>query len=181
MIDATPPEVDKNQFSFLPISGKLGTYSVSVGVSADSIRTLVSVGTDSAELLLQAASKLWTGEISLRSTPTGDSLPIEIYAQDLAGNEIKSRLGLLAGPDVRGVFNFLSGAIDSPKESISLFWGLATIEDFGSFAQKFYLSFVVFLASALLLKIAVKRHIHHPRTVAFASGVMMLAMVLFVF
>ena len=180
LVDTTPPQIFENAFSFIPSSGQIGAYDVTAGVSDDSIRTLVTVGDDSAALERQQG-KTWSGKITLFNAKAGDDLPIQIYAQDLAGNETKQRVGLLSGSDVKGVFSFVSGQQEAPKQEMKLFGGFVTIADFGAFAQKFYLAFVVFLASALVLKVGIKRHIHHPRTVAATAGVMMLAMILFTF
>ncbi|MCL5435834.1 MAG: CAP domain-containing protein [Patescibacteria group bacterium] len=177
VVDTRPPQIFESEFSFLPAPEGDGIYAVKAGVSEDSIRTLVSVGTDSAELT-RTEAKLWTGEIKLLNAQAGVSLPIQIYAQDMAGNEAKDRIGLLSDSDVKGVFSFVSAA--EPKQTLRLFGGLVNIPDADEFARKFYLGAIVFLASALILNIAIKRHIQHPKTVAGAAGVMMLAMVLFV-
>lgn len=178
IVDTKAPQIFESEFSFLPAPKGNGFYRVSAGVSADSIRTLVSVGTDSAELI-RGEGTLWTGEIKLLNAAADANLPIQIYAQDLAGNEVRERLGSLSDAGVKGVFSFVSGSAGEPGQTISLFGGLVNIPNFGTFAQKFYLGMVAFLASALILKIAIKRHIQHPKTVAATAGVMLLAVILF--
>lgn len=179
-VDTSAPQIFKDAFSFIPASGQPNAYELTAGVSEDSIRTLVTVGEDSASLAREQG-KIWKGRITLLNAKTGDNSPIQVYAQDLAGNETKQRVGSLSNSNVKGVFSFISGTTNDSKQEMNFFGGLITVRDFGAFAQKFYLGFVAFLASALMFKFAIKRHIHHPGTVAGTAGVMMLAMILFAF
>ncbi|MEK9180864.1 MAG: hypothetical protein AAB871_01370, partial [Patescibacteria group bacterium] len=174
VVDTSAPEVFVDTFDMRPLAGKTG-YKVSVKVSEDSIRTIVTIGKDSAILQKQDDGS-WTGEDYLYNATSG-SLPVEIFAQDLAGNEVHKRVGMLefgrAG-NVNGIFGTGENRI-----GFSVLGGLLRIPDFESAVQNFYLLFAVFLCAALVLMIGLKRHVQHPKTITAASGVIMLAVILF--
>jgi hypothetical protein len=177
-LDTLAPEIYTDKFSMTRKAADSRAYQVKAGVAADSIRTIVSVGQDSA-VLAKSGETDWAGEITLYHLASGQTTLVEVYAQDMAGNENKQRVGQLTDGSVRGVFSFVGTGAVAGEKKVSLLGGLLTFTDYEKAVQSFYLYFVVFLAAALILKIAIKRHIQHPRAIAAASGVMMLAMVLF--
>ncbi|MDP2933689.1 MAG: hypothetical protein Q8N81_06195, partial [bacterium] len=177
-VDTQPPQVFEDKFSFLPDSVLPDVYKVAVAVSPDSVRTIVTVGADSAVLDNRGNGK-WEGSVKLFNLGKSQNVPIEIFTQDLAGNETKKRVGWLNWGDVKGVFSSAQtpGSAQGGKFSIM---GLVEIPNFDNFANNFYLYFVAFLTFSLMLMIGIKRHIQHPKTIAAASSVIMLAVLLFV-
>ena len=176
-VDTQPPEIFADKFEISPALGNPNVFDVKAFVAADSVRTIVLAGKDSA-VLERLSDTGWVGQITLYNISSNQLLPVEVFAQDLAGNQNTRRVGTLQVGNVAGVFNFLKTE-EQNNSSMSLLGGLLTFENFKNFVNSLYLYFVVFLAFALLLKIVIKRHIQHPKTIAGSALVIMLAMVLF--
>jgi len=177
-LDTLAPEIDADKFSIVPAFGHTDSFSVTASVSGDAIRTITIVGQDSS-VLQRAAAETWQGEITLRNAQAGQTMPVEVYAQDFAGNESRVRVGVMYDGEVAGVFGFAQEFRET-NTPLELFGGLVKIPNIEKNALAFALALVAFLSLSLILKILIKRHIQHPRTIAGAAGVMMLALILFV-
>lgn len=174
-LDTHPPVIYEEGFLITRALGQDDAYEVRAEVSEDSIRTIASIGKNSG-VLNRLESTVWRGEVPAADLRINESVPVEIFAQDLAGNESKKRIGELRLGQVAGVFSFISDAKSSNEK---LFGGLISFNNLSQFAGRFYLYFIAFLASALILKIGIKRHIQHPQTIAASAFVLMLASILF--
>ncbi|MBI4054357.1 MAG: hypothetical protein HY397_03455 [Candidatus Doudnabacteria bacterium] len=179
-VDTNPPEIFPEKFFLTANQNQKRHYQLTIEVSEDSVRTLALIGKDSGALE-KTPTGIWAGELTVFEELQGKNLPIEIYVQDLAGNERKTRVGWLSDGSVMGVFNFVQPEKHGKEVSLALLNGLVTLENPQKAAQNFYLYFAVFLSAALILKIAVKRHVQHPKTIAGGAGVIMLALILFAF
>lgn len=177
ILDTTVPAVLLDNFSLEPVLGKASQYNIRVTGAEDSIRTIATLGSESVVLEKQKSGE-WSGTLTLNEKFSNGALPVEILTQDMAGNQNRQRVGWLQSGNVAGVFNFVS---DEPAKTQFSVLGLFTINDFSGAVKSFYLYFAVFLSMALILKIAIKRHIQHPKTIVGAASVMMLAMILFAF
>ena len=178
VVDTASPEIFKDKFSMMPKLGSTNTFEIKAVVSEDAIRTLTSAGKNSTSLTKTSTAQ-WKGELEIINVEENESMIVELYSQDLAGNESRERVGLIQNGNVAGVYNFVNDGAPVDEE-ISMLGGLLTFKNYSESANNFFLLFVVFLSSALILKIGIKRHIQHPRTIAGAAGVMMLAMLMFV-
>ncbi len=175
-LDTEPPTIVQDSFRLAVANDSAKEYEISVSVSTDTVRAIVVAGRDSTSLT--PGQEAWTGKLTIFQTVKDEPIPIEVIVQDLAGNESRTRVGSFSHGSVRGVFNFTSGETQ-PAHELSVFNGLFKINNLESFVKMFYLYFSLFLASALLLKIAIKRHIQHPRTIAGSALVIMLAVTMF--
>jgi len=175
-IDLTAPTVDQEKLFVSPKLGSSDTFNVTAAVSDDSVRTLVLVGEDSSALERNEDGE-WTGQIKLYNFEAGATIPIEIYAQDMAGNETRVRVGFLQPGNVAGAVSLFGQ--QSPDTQVNIFGNVLGASVLQKNIQSFYLFFTIFLASALLLKIMIRYHIQHPKVIAGGAGVMMLAMVMF--
>lgn len=177
-VDFAPPSIDRDSFSILPAMVP-GKYNVRAQVAEDSVRTIVTVGRDSVALTKQDGNS-WTGTLQVLQSLSVERLPIEVYAQDMAGNEARVRVGELVLGQVKGLYSFVSGDASAANPSFSFLGGLVKVGDLDFALKNFYLLFAAGLGFALILKIAIARHVQHVRAIAGGAGVMMLAMILFV-
>jgi len=177
-VDTVAPTIYKDKFSMLPALGKTDEFDISASVSDDSIRTLVSAGSDSAALTRESGEK-WAGKLTVYNISPDETKPVELFAQDIAGNENRTRVGYIERKTIAGVFSFVETESEVGSKPVSMFGGLLTFNNFDKSVQNFFLYFVVFLTFGLTLKIAIARHIQHPKTIAGTAGVIILAMILF--
>lgn len=162
-----PAKVNDVQTS---ISGSNLNISVTTNGTTDQV---IASYNDKGIMLYPRGPESWQGSIPLTSLPSGTSLAV--LATDIAGNS-----------DQKPVASFTGGQADSYGASTQGQVQGANISLFGvtfdrhAFEQKFFLLAITGLLAALIVAIAIKRHIQHLSLIANGSFVVILVTLLWI-
>ncbi len=151
-----------------------GIYKIQVpAVKAESVG--VQMGSNWIELKKNKEKEVWEGHVAGALSYDKGGEVMQLIVQDKNG-KIFSRTAMIAAPGLSVQDFFIFN--DAPVDEIKLF-GLFSINNLDDSVKKFYFFFMMFLVSAIILKILIKVHIQKPTVLVHACFVLGLAVFLF--
>jgi hypothetical protein len=158
-----------------------GVYVVDgqVKIAADTqgaVSKVIAHFGEEAVMLNAKSDTHWEGSVPLDKVVAG-SQKVSITAHDEKGTVLSEQIASFSNDTAN---NFSASPVEvKPEESKHITVFGRTI-DLGAFEKQFYLLFITLLLTALIIAIAVRRHVQHVSLVAHSSFVVVLAVLMFV-
>jgi hypothetical protein len=135
----------------------------------------VQMGPEWVDLELDAKENVWKGEIAGTATYNKNGETMQIITKDEDG-AVSAQTAALIAPEVstQDFFVFSDGESKSVK-----FFGFLRLDYLDDKVNKFYIYIMLFLATALILKVLIKIHVQKVSNIAHACFVIGFAMVMF--
>lgn len=166
-----PATIDESSILVLPTED-----GYSLRVRAENATNVTAYLVHEKLTLTRVGEDRWQGAMTVHAggvAETGETLLLIATGTD--GSTASAPVAIAApGTTTQKLFTFNDGT-----DRFATFFGFLRIGNVKDHVRQFYIAFVVFLATALLLNLfLVRLKIHHPSVVAHTFAVMMLAIVL---
>jgi len=158
----------------LDLQQRADRYDLSLAVE-DAAAVEVQLGGQRVTLSRVGQSDVWDGTVPFDISTMGvGGEQMTVSATGQSGSTVSQVVAWVApAAQVQQLYNFNGGS----QRAIKLLG--VTIDNLNDSTRQVYLYFIVFLAAAMLLNIAVKFRVQHPSIIGHSAAVMALAVILF--
>ncbi|MDF1497302.1 MAG: CAP domain-containing protein [Patescibacteria group bacterium] len=173
VVPKTPQVVDTSKLVVVPTE-KEGVYEVKVSANqAESV--VVQMGSEWVDLDLDEDEELWKGEVAGMASYNKNGESMQIITKDENG-EVSAQTAAIIAPDLSTQDFFVFS--EAKNKAIKIF-GFITLDNLDDKVKKFYVYMMIFLASAIILKVLIKIRVQKYSNIAHACFVIGFAMVMF--
>ncbi len=168
------PIVDASRLVVTPIE-KSGVYEVKI--AADTAASVaVQMGPEWVDLELDKDEDLWKGEVAGMASYNKNGESMQIITKDENG-EVSAQTAAIIAPDLSTQDFFVFS--EAKNKAIKIF-GFITLDNLDDNVKKFYVYMMIFLASAVILKVLIKIRVQKYSNIVHACFVIGFAMVMLV-